>query len=147
MKKIIPILLVLFSSLATPSIAQTYLPGLWSGELTQGDETYRFEIFIKRKKQKLTGRTYLYLPDNQVITMEFKGFLHEDLSMNVYEMKLVEPTEGDVETYFPRTFQLVYDRDLNDLRMTGYWQEMHKSATDEKRRFGRVFLTRSTDKA
>lgn len=148
MKKLIPFCLILFSSIFTPAVAQTYLPGLWSGELTQGTETYRFEIFIKRKKQKLTGRTYLYLSNNEVVTMEFRGVLHNDLSMNIYEMKMVEPID-DTENpiYFPRTFQLLYNRKMNSLKMTGYWQEMHISATDEKRRFGRVFLSRTTDKA
>ena len=147
MKWLLFVCFVLCTATFTAVQAQTYLPGLWSGELTQGGETYKFELFIERKKQKLTGRTYIYLPDQTVVTMEFNGLLHKDLSMNIYELKRIEPVEGNDSIYFLRTFQLAYDRQFNSLKMTGYWQERHRSATDKKRRYGRVFLTRRTDKA
>ena len=145
--------LFLFFSLLCmmPGIGHTqqYLPGLWSGTLTQGNETYPVEIFIVRNKQKLSGQSYVHLPNGETVAAEVKGRLHEDLSLNLYDLKIVQPVEDlqDDSLHFPRHFQLLYRRSFNEMELRGYWQDWHHSAGDPQRRQGKIVLRRKASKA
>lgn len=146
MKKTLPLFLSLF--ILNTLSGQQYLPGLWKGTLTQGDKEYRVEIYIVKKRSKLSGRSYVYLDDNQVVQGELKGRLHDDLSMNLYDVKIVQPSENrDSLLHFPRHFQLLYRRSFDDMKLQGYWQDWHHRASDPKRRQGRILLERKADKA
>lgn len=131
-----------FLFISTTTHAQQYLPGLWAGTLTQEDTEYRVEIYLVRKRQKLTGRSYIYLPDGEIVEGEIKGKLHQDLSMNIYDMKIVRPNELNDSLHFPRHFQLLYRRSFNEMKLTGYWQDWHHSAGDAKRKQGKIKLER-----
>lgn len=140
MKHLLTFTLLLFIS--TTINAQQYLPGLWAGTLTQENQEYRVEIFLIRKRQKLTGRSYIYLPDGQIVEGEIKGKLHQDLSMNIYDMKIVRPDVLNNSVHFPRHFQLLYRRSFDEMKLTGYWQDWHHSAGDPDRKQGKIVLER-----
>jgi hypothetical protein len=132
----------LFFFISTAVQAQQYLPGLWAGTLTQENTEYKVEIFLIRKRQKLTGRSYIYLPNGEIVEGEIKGKLHKDLSMNIYDIKIVRPNKLDKSIHFPRHFQLLYRRSFDEMKLTGYWQDWHHSAGDLKRKQGTITLER-----
>lgn len=134
--------ITIFFCFAFTTQAQQYLPGLWAGTLTQGNQEYKVEIFLVRKRQRLTGRSYIYLSEGEVVEGEIKGKLHKDLSMNIYDVKIVRPEELDDKLHFPRHFQLLYQRSFNEMQLTGYWQDWHHSAGDPKRQQGKIRLER-----
>lgn len=135
---------LLFSTLGN---AQRYLPGLWQGTLIQGDEEYPIEIFIVRNRQKLSGRTYIYLGDQETVEAEINGRLHKDLSMNLLESRIVHPEVPDDSLHFLHHFQLIYTRSFNDLELRGHWQDWKHNPTDPKRRRGTLTLKRKASKA
>lgn len=132
----------IFLFISTAANAQQYLPGLWAGTLTQENTEYEVEIFLIRKRQKLTGRSYIYLPNGDIVEGEIKGKLHKDLSMNLYDMKIVRPDDLNDTIHFPRHFQLLYRRSFNEMQLTGYWQDWHHPAGDSKRKQGKIVLER-----
>ncbi len=147
MKKLLFLFPLLF--FGTTVQAQKYLPGLWSGTLTQGEDTYRVEIFLIRNQDYLTGQSYVYLPNGEVTASEIRGKLHQDLSMNVYDTKIVKP-DAEVRSdslHFQRHFQLLYSRSFDELELRGYWQDWHHSAGDPQRRQGKIILRRKASKA
>lgn len=127
--------------------AQQYLPGLWTGTLTENEKEYKVEIFIIKNRRNLSGRSYIYLSDQEVVQGELKGRLHDDLSMNLYDMKIVSPEEVIDSLHFPRHFQLIYHRSFNDMELRGHWQDWHHRASDPKRKQGRIVLERKASKA
>lgn len=147
MKQLLFLTLLFFSY--TAGYGQQHLPGLWTGTLTQGSETYRVELMIIRDRQIITGRSYIYLPNGEVTQSEIYGRLHEDLSMNIYDRRVLypEPEVRSDSLHFPRHFQLLYQRSFNDMELEGYWQDWHHSAGDPKRRQGRIKLLKKASKA
>ncbi|MBR9922480.1 MAG: hypothetical protein GYB31_16705 [Bacteroidetes bacterium] len=126
--------------------SQRALNGLWVGTLTQGGETYDVKLVLSKDGRKLKGSSLIVLSDTSYIELHLTGIYHEDRSMNVYEVEVLYPDPPDAEAgYFKRTYQMLYKRSFDDHFLEGWWQEREKSATDEKRRFGRIYLEKSNE--
>ena len=136
------ILLLMGGSIGSDLAAQQLLPGWWQGVIQDQGKEYKIRIFIERNRQRLSGQTLIYLDNHEVIETQFHGRLHEDLSMNIYDLELPIPTTSDSTQYFKRKFQLIYHRSFNQLELNGYWQERHRSPTAPDLHKGRVFLKR-----
>ena len=139
-RRLFPLLVALLFFLPDLS-GQGGVTGLWEGTLTEGDDSYVVKMDLRKKGRYLSGSSLVILSDTSYIELQVDGLYHEDRSMNVYEVKVLYPTDYDPDgEVYMRTYQLLYSRSFNDYFMEGWWQEEEKAATDETRRFGRIQL-------
>ena len=65
-----------------PSFPVANISGFWSGKITQDvavyKSDYKFEMIIKQKGKKITGRTYVY-SDNYFAVMSMEGEYHNNI--------------------------------------------------------------------
>jgi len=145
MKK--PFKISLFILFAFPVFSQNNPAGYWEGVLTFHAIEHRFEMQIKVVKKKISGVVYLYKSDNEVIAMKILGKLYWDHSMNIYDLKLKGIDAGEAEMeggfYFPKDYQLVYNRSLWESTLEGFWQEQIPEILNEHSKKGRIFLKRA----
>lgn len=121
--------------------AQRGFNGLWVGTLVQGDETYEVRLELEKDGRKISGSSLIILSDTSYIELHVNGLYHEDRSMNIHEIEVLFPEERPVDgPYIMRTYQLLYRREFNDFFLEGWWQERHKAATDDSRRYGHIRL-------
>ncbi|HMO40629.1 MAG TPA: hypothetical protein PKC76_15890 [Saprospiraceae bacterium] len=126
---------------------QGRLDGLWEGELTYGGlasaQSYRFQIWIEEKGGYITGRSYVYLNEDEVIEMEINGRTFRDWSISIYDSQLVSAAGLEVQPPFYRKYQLQYKRGIYETALEGYWQEIKEAMPlDARRAVGRLRLER-----
>ena len=122
-------------------LAQRGFEGMWGGVLVQGGEEYEIRFELSKEGRLIKGSSLIILSDTSYIELHLNGLMHEDFSMNIYEVELLFPEENPEDgPYIMRTYQLLYRREFNDYFLEGWWQERHKSATDESRRYGHLRL-------
>lgn len=135
--------LVLFASGLS---AQKQLNGLWEGVMTRNslESTvgYRFELYLKTEGTTITGRSYLYLEDGEIIEMELSGYVYQDRSVYIQEVKWVKREGQKIEPPFLRKFQLVYERSIWENKLEGYWQEKKSGEVLRSKEYGRILLKR-----
>jgi len=138
--------LTLFCSLLLPttSIAQEKLEGLWKGTITAGglesEDSYTFELFLKKDGKKLRGKSYVHLERGKVIEMEVRGWLYGDMSIYMTDGEFI-PVEGTgVKPRFYRKYQLMYQPSIWKTTLNGYWQEIIPQPFFDGRDRGRIFL-------
>lgn len=124
--------------------AQLQLDGLWEGTITTGgiesSQGYPVQLYLKRSGKTVTGRSYVYISETEVIEMELEGRLYDDLSIYIDEVKYINHQEGDEVPDFLRKYQLIWNRSINGSSINGYWQEIRKEIFDTQRQRGRIFL-------
>lgn len=126
--------------------SQQHLSGWWYGQLQEGDKVYPIEIYIEKNMHQLKGTTVVKIGPDEALRMDFTGLLHDDLSMNIYEMEIIIPQNPDEQRHFPKTFQLIYRRSYGEMSLSGFWQERKKSATDKSRKRGTVLLKKDKNR-
>lgn len=141
---------ILFTLLNLPGNAQKGIDGHWEGQITlgglDGQKTIPLELFLVMDGTLISGRSYLYVDDVNVIVMSIKGRLYGDRSAHIEEFEFFPTDNPELLPPFFRKYQFIYYRSIWDSRLEGFWQEI-KSDTplDEKRARGRLILTRTKE--
>ncbi len=146
------LVLFLFMMLPHSVCAQAAtLQGQWEGTITiggiQSEQGLPFELFLYRDGKRLWGRSYVHLDGRRIIAMDLEGFLYQDQSVGLREVKFGGATDNDLYPPFNRQYQLIFRRSFDDGTLNGYWQEMRSDSFHEKRRRGRILLEKKKDKA
>ena len=140
-----PLTLVLLC-FALPLSAQSRLDGAWDGVMTVGgiysDKALPMQLFLRTDGAKVTGRSYVQLPDGSTLQMELQGRFHRDQSMNLTEISFVGDPSNPVIPEFNRQYQIILRDDLWNPLLRGFWQEETEDTFGEKRRRGRMELKR-----
>lgn len=144
MKKLLFLCIFLF--LSSIIFAQGRLDGLWEGEITYGGldspQSYRFQLWLEVKDQYITGRSYVFLNQEEVIEMEVKGRMYGDLSVYLQEVEFVPIAGSEVIPGFYRKYQFSYNRSIWETALEGYWQESYQENRTGKVQLGRLKLQR-----
>jgi hypothetical protein len=144
---LLPLLLCLFS---LPLLAQSSLDGTWEGFMTVGgiysDQQLPMQLYLTSEGREVQGRSYVQLPDGSTLRMDLVGHLHHDLSISLTETSFAGDRFNEIMPEFNRQYQMIFKPDLWDPRMQGYWQEKTGETFGEKRRRGRMTLTRRKTK-
>lgn len=144
MRHVLLLTLVCLLSVPVTLTAQEDLEGLWKGTITAGglesEESYTFELFLKKEGKKLTGKSYVHLERGKVIEMEVRGWLYGDMSIYMTDGEFI-PVEGTgVKPRFYRKYQLMYRPSIWKTTLNGYWQEIIPQPFFDGRDRGRIFL-------
>lgn len=148
-------LFLAFGIFSTPSIAQKkdkYLSGHWKGYITQGSleatTGLPFELYLEARGGKVKGRTYVYLENGEVIEMEVSGIVYPDHSIYLEENRFVETAGFDSKPNHNKKYQFIHNRSIFDSENTldGYWQEIIETPFSKKRRRGKIFMRKMTEK-
>ncbi|MCP9236107.1 hypothetical protein [Lewinella sp. JB7] len=136
----------LFSVFLLPLLltAQTSLDGLWEGTMTVGgiysNEALPMQLYITTDGSRVTGRSYVTLPDGKVLRMDLSGYYYGDRSLSLVEISFVGDGDNAIMPEFNRQYQIVYKPDLWDSELRGYWQEVSDHTFSDTRRRGRMIL-------
>jgi len=136
-----------FTLLKEYLFGQDFLEGSWKGKYTFGihsDHGYPFEIFIRIKGRKITGRSYLVTPDKKKVEMDVSGYLFQDLSFVLEETSMVKSPET-IENSFFRKYQLRFKGDIWTKNLEGFWQEIMDDNFNKTRKVGKILLTKEKD--
>ena len=137
--------------LPTLSVAQTSIDGLWEGTMTIGGiystEALPMQLHITVEGNEIEGRSYVTLPDGEILRMELRGVFYRDRSMSLLEVSFAGDPDNDIMPEFNRQYQIVYKPDLWDSELRGYWQEVTMDTFRESRRGGRMVLTKRKSKS
>ena len=137
----------LFLFLVISTFAQKGLAGLWEGQLTYRERTYKFEVLLKvLSNGQLEGITYIYQTDEDVVEAKVNGKIHYDRSINLYDLKVDYVGPSDQIDVFPKNYQLLYKRSLWNSTLDGFWQEQIPYGLDENSKLGKIFLKKSKPK-
>lgn len=129
--------------------AQDALDGLWEGTMTVGgiysDQALPMQLYITTQGRRVSGRSYVTLPDGKIVRMDLEGYLYQDRSLTLAEINFVGDGENDVIPEFNRQYQIVYKPDLWDSTLKGFWQEVTPQTFRHDRRRGRMTLRKQKD--
>ncbi|MFN7117240.1 MAG: hypothetical protein ACK4TA_10605 [Saprospiraceae bacterium] len=124
--------------------AQNRLEGLWEGSITldgiHSPNEHRFQMLLRYKDGGVTGRSYIYLKNGEIIEMKIKGRLFDDWSLSIYDIEFLPIAGSDFKPPFKRKYQLLYQTSIWETTLNGYWQEVREEALDPKRELGRITL-------
>lgn len=140
---LLPLLLLLVGQLP----AQLTPEGVWDGFMTVGgiysDERLPMQLYLTAKDgNTYEGRSYVQLPDGSTLRMDLEGRIFKDQSIELIEVAFAGDAFNDVMPEFNRQYQIIFQADLWDPKMYGYWQEQTAETFGEKRRRGKMTLTR-----
>lgn len=139
----------LLLSLPTMLCAQVSLSGSWEGTITVGgihsSQELPMELYLIVKDRYVEGRSYVRMPDGEVLQMDLVGTYFGDHSMSLREVKFVGDIENDYLPKFSRQYQLIWKADLWDAQVKGFWQEITSETFDNYRRRGRIKLKKVKD--
>lgn len=127
--------------------AQTSLDGLWEGTMTVGgiysDQALPMQLYITTDGTKIQGRSYVTLPDGEVLRMDLSGHLYGDRSLQLMEINFAGDENNDIMPEFNRQYQIVFKPDLWDSQLRGFWQEVSEETFSDTRRRGRMVLRKN----
>lgn len=131
--------------------AQTSIDGLWEGTMTVGgiysNEALPMQLHITTTEDSIHGRSYVTLPDGEILRMELAGEMYHDRSFSLLEINFAGDEKNDVMPLFNRQYQIIYRPDLWNSELRGFWQEVTDLTFNEKRRRGRMVLQKRKAKA
>lgn len=132
--------------LSVPLIAQSTLDGAWEGFMTVGgihsDKQLPMQLYLSSEGNKVEGRSYVQLPDGSTLRMDLRGYIYKDQSIQLVEIAFAGDPANDIMPEFNRQYQIIFQADLWDPKMEGFWQEKTTETFGEKRRRGRMTLKR-----
>ncbi len=92
------------------------------------------------KEGGISGRSYIYLDNGEILEMEIKGKLYGDWSLSIYDIKFLPIAGSELQAPFKRKYQVVYKTSIWETSLNGYWQEIKEETFDPKRSLGRISL-------
>lgn len=129
--------------------AQKGIEGLWEGTMTVGgiysDEALPMQLYLTVEGNKVKGRSYVTLPDGEILRMDLEGYFYGDRSIGLHEVAFAGDGENKIMPEFNRKYQIVYKKDIWDSELRGFWQEQTKVTFRKDRRRGRMVLTKRKD--
>ena len=141
------LLLVLLFPLAVA--AQSELDGLWEGHMTVGgiysNQALPMQLYLTTDEERIKGRSYVTLPDGQILRMDLKGIVYGDRSISMVEIAFAGDPDNDVMPEFNRQYQILFKPDLWDSQLKGFWQEITSQTFSGTRRRGRMLLKKRKD--
>ena len=124
--------------------AQSKIDGLWEGTMTIGgiysSEALPMQLYITTEGNEVKGRSYVTLPNGQILRMDLSGYYYGDRSMKLEEVAFAGDAQNEIMPEFNRQYQIVYRPDLWDSELRGFWQEVTDLTFSETRRMGRMTL-------
>lgn len=131
--------------------AQVDIDGLWVGTMTVGgiysDQALPMQLHITIQNDRIIGRSYVTLPDGEILRMELRGDYYGDRSISLLEVSFAGDEQNDIMPEFNRQYQIVHRPDLWDSELRGFWQEVTEATFSNKRRRGRMLLHRKKAKS
>lgn len=106
------------------------------------DKQLPTQLYLKTTGRKVEGRSYVQLPDGSTLRMDLEGYLYNDYSITLVETSFGGDPTNDIMPEFNRQYQIIFKADLWDPKIKGFWQEQTEDTFGEKRRRGRMSLTR-----
>ena len=141
---LIPLLLLSF--LGTGVRAQNgHFEGVWEGTMIVGGlegTPLPVQLYLTAEGRKVTGRSYVQLPNGEVLQMDLAGHTYRDGSLSLTEIRFAGDPENSIMPEFNRQYQILYKADIWNPELRGYWQEVTEDALNPKRRLGRLRLKR-----
>lgn len=119
------LVLLAFLTLNTALVAQEELLGQWTGIITQDDGGYRseygFELYLKKKGNLITGRSYVYV-DNIYAEMALSGFFVGEEMFHFTESRVVESRDLPTLEWCLKGAELKLKRVGKGWELSGRWQ-------------------------
>ncbi len=147
---ILALSLLLSMTFAPALRAQITLSGEWTGTMTIGgiysSTKLPMKLYIVNRGGHIEGRSYVTLPDGEVLRMDLEGVLYGDQSMQLREVKFGGDPNNDILPEFNRQYQIVYKPDLYDSELRGFWQEVTPETNKTGRQRGRMVLKKLKSK-
>jgi len=110
--------------------AQAGLDGTWEGTMTIGGiyshEALPMQLYLTTTNGVVKGRSYVQLPDGSTLRMDLEGKVYKDGSIRLLETK----------------YQILFNDDIWNPVLKGFWQEIQEEIFDPNRRRGRMTLKR-----
>lgn len=143
----IRILLVLFLFQGFTATAQKHLSGLWEGELTYKGKKYKIAMQLELKsKGKLKGRVIVFEGEKKVVESDVHGRIYADRSINLWDNGILNAKELEGLDFYPRDYQLIYNRGLWENSLEGFWQQQMPELLNEKSKKGQISLKKMKPK-
>jgi len=140
---------LLFLSVNTSHAQDRYIEGLWQGTITigglQSQTGYKFELYLQiEKENRLVGRAYIYLDNDQVIETTVKGNYYGDRSVDLFDIEFIEREGQSVQPPFYRKYQFIHKKSIfeRNNKIIGFWQEITEDYFSVTRERGRITLER-----
>ena len=106
------------------------------------NEALPMQLYITTEGGEVTGRSYVTLPDGEVLRMDLSGYLYGDRSIQLVEVSFAGDPANDIMPEFSRQYQIVYRPDIWNSELRGYWQEVTDLTFSDGRRMGRMTLSK-----
>lgn len=144
------LLLLPFLLLTTSVSAQSRLEGTWEGTMTVGgiysDDGLPMQLYLTTENGKVTGRSYVQLPDGTTLRMDLEGSVYKDGSIRLIETAFAGDEFNERLPKFSRKYQIIFKDDIWDPVLLGFWQEIKEEVFDPTRRRGRMTLRKRKTK-
>ena len=143
---------ILLSSISIEA-QNSYLNGFWKGYITTGivdgvKVGMTFELYLKVDKTKVTGRSYSYRDDGEIIEMAVEGRIHRDRSVSLEDASFLPLENSGVTPSHNKKYQFFHHRSIfqSHNKLDGYWQEITETPFAMKRRRGKITLEKVSNK-
>ena len=125
------------------SFSQSYLEGVWRGDLLEEGQAFPLEARIKKVGHNLLEITFQCMVSDTTYTLtKATGKMYDDFSIYIVDAETLFPGSRKTDLHLIRNYQLEYNREFDNMTLSGYWQDKEKSASDQKRRMGKIHLKR-----
>ena len=106
-------------------------------------EALPMQLFLTKDGHRVEGRSYVTLPDGEVLRMDLRGVIYGDLSLQLTEVAFAGDAANAILPQFNRQYQIEYRPDLYDSELRGFWQEVTEEMAKPGRQRGRMRLRKS----
>lgn len=126
--------------------AQAGLDGTWEGTMTIGGiyshEALPMQLYLTTTNGVVKGRSYVQLPDGSTLRMDLEGKVYKDGSIRLLETAFAGDEFNERLPKFSRKYQILFNDDIWNPVLKGFWQEIQEEIFDPNRRRGRMTLKR-----
>lgn len=104
------------------------------------NEALPMQLYIITEGNEIKGKSYVTLPDGQVLRMDLSGYLYGDRSISLVEISFAGDADNDIMPEFNRQYQILYRPDIWNSELRGWWQEVTDLTFGNTRRRGKMVL-------
>lgn len=110
--------------LAVTCFAQSGYSGQWKGTISQNSGGYRpqyeFEIYLRQKGNKLSGRSYVFV-ENIYAVVELAGEITGPNTIRIVETRIVDSKKTAGLEWCIKTYSLTRSKSGNTVKLSGPW--------------------------